>query len=103
MDAEVADRPLEATHRLGRERHQCRIQQRRVLALEQADAADPMRAGHDDARGLLADDRGRLFLVGCGQRGEHRRDRDRLQPARPDCARRRGDSERSSGMNGRPS
>ncbi len=65
------------------------VEQRRVLALEQADAAEPVRQGDRDVRAFLADDRRRLLLARRVQRREHRGDGDRADPGVADAPGRR--------------
>ena len=78
---EGARRPL-------RQIHERRVEQRRVLALEEAEAAEAVGERDGDARALLAEDLRRLLLARRVQRGEDRGDADRGDPRLADAARR---------------
>ena len=63
------------------------VEQRRVLALQQADAAELVRERHRGVGTLFAEDRRGVRLALGVERREHRGDRHRGDPGRPDPAR----------------
>ena len=78
---------LEAADGLLGQRDQRRIQDRGILPLEHADAAEKMRAGDRDAWNFFAQDRRDGFLVGGVHRRKHRGDNDVFQPPLADLTR----------------
>ena len=83
-DAEVVERRAEGRDDRPRELAEARVQDRGVLALEQADAPDVAGERHVEVRDLFQQDLGRALLHLGGHRREDRRQCGRANPLPPD-------------------
>ena len=89
VDAALRGRLAEGRHRLNGEVVQHRIEQRRVLPLQQADPSQIGRQGHGDIRADLPQDIARRHLAARIERREDRGNRHRAQTLVADAPRRR--------------
>ncbi len=85
LDAAPTQGLREGARCLAGQLDQAGVEQGRVLALEQADAAEAVGQGDGDVGALLAEDGRRLLLAGGVQWREHCGDRDRADARRADA------------------
>ena len=96
-DAEPSDGMTKSANHIVREIDERGVEESRILALEQADAAQMVGARDANARHLLLEDLRNLILVARIKRGKHRGDRHGANAGRADLLRRssrRGNVER---------
>jgi hypothetical protein len=99
-DAARAQRLSEGPRGLPGQLDEAGVEERRVLALEESDAAEPVREGDGDTGAFLLNDGGGLLLARGVQRREHRRDGHRADPRVADAPRGRAHPARVEGDQG---